>query len=315
MLLLLISVFACGKKKKIISLTGDEKVEVNDFISFFPEVQPPFILSDSIFKKKNIDSLRISYPIFTQFAPDSILVPVFGKEKKISLYPLGRISVKNAESYLIAKASAGTKQTVYLFAFDRKQAYVAGLNLLKLPLKSGITNSLSIDRRYNITRTMIRKNRDGSMNEGKEVFVLNEAAKEFTLILTEALEDKITELINPIDTLSRKHKYAADYGNGTMNLVSVRDGRKPDRVSFFVHFEKNNGECTGELKGEAMLRSANTAEYKVDGDPCILKFIFSSSSVTLKEESCGSRRGMKCSFDGSFQKKKQPKSKITTTKS
>ncbi len=63
--------------------------------------------------------------------------------------------------------------------------------------------------------------------------------------MTDPLDDKITELINPIDTFSRKNKYAADYGTGKMNLVSIRDGRKNDQLTFFIHFEKNNGACTG----------------------------------------------------------------------
>ncbi len=46
------------------------------------------------------------------------------------------------------------------------------------------------------------------------------------LIMTDALDDKVTELTNPIDTFSRKQKYTADYGRGKMNLVSIRDGRK-----------------------------------------------------------------------------------------
>jgi len=123
------------------------------------------------------------------------------------------------------------------------------------------------------------------------------------------LEDRPTELINPIDTLTKKHKYAADYTSGKMNLVSIRDGRRPDRLNFFVHFEKGK-DCSGELKGEAIIRSANTAEYNKDGDPCKLKFIFSSSSVTLKEvEGCGSYRPLNCSFNGSFSKKKINKKK------
>lgn len=58
------------------------------------------------------------------------------------------------------------------------------------------------------------------------MYVLNADARNFMLIMTEALEDKVTELINPIDTLPRKNKYSADYSSGKMNLVSVRDGRK-----------------------------------------------------------------------------------------
>jgi hypothetical protein len=135
------------------------------------------------------------------------------------------------------------------------------------------------------------------------------------LIMTDAPGDKATELINPIDTLPRKNKFSADYGNGKMNLVSIRDGRRNDRLSFYVHFEKNNGDCSGELKGEAMIRSSNMAEYNQNGDPCILKFIFSPGSVTLKEEgACGSRRGMKCLFDGSFPKRKEIKPKKAAKK-
>jgi hypothetical protein len=135
------------------------------------------------------------------------------------------------------------------------------------------------------------------------------------LVMTDELEDKATELINPIDTFPRKNKWSADYTNGPMNLVSVRDGRRNDRISFFIHFDKNNGECTGELKGEAIIRSSNTAEFKVDGDPCVLSFNFSSSSVRLKEtEGCGNHRGMQCLFDGSFTKKKETKPKPPATK-
>jgi hypothetical protein len=128
------------------------------------------------------------------------------------------------------------------------------------------------------------------------------------LIMTDPLEDNVTELINPIDDLSRKNKYAADYGTGKMNLVSIRDGRKSDRLSFFVHFDKSSGACTGDLKGEAIIKSAAIAEYREGGDPCVLRFSFTSSTVTVKElEGCGSHRGLRCSFDGIFIRKKGPK--------
>jgi hypothetical protein len=196
----------------------------------------------------------------------------------------------------------------FLVAFDKKQQFIAGMPALQPDQKSSTGQSFSIDRRYSITKKVQLRNSDGSISEGKDVYALNIEGKNFILIMTDALDDKITELINPIDTLARTHKFSADYSTGKMNLVSIRDGRKNDRLTFFIHFEKNNGECTGELKGEAILKTNNTAEYSEGGDPCKLRFIFSSSSVTLQEiEGCGSRRGMKCSFDGSFAKKKNPK--------
>ncbi|MBK8952534.1 MAG: hypothetical protein IPM85_09895 [Chitinophagaceae bacterium] len=143
------------------------------------------------------------------------------------------------------------------------------------------------------------------MSDGKDVYVLNADAAIFTLIMTDALEEKISELINPIDTLPRKHKYAADYGSGKMNLVSIRDGRKTDRLTFFVHFEKNSGNCTGELKGEAIWKTPTMAEYRQDGDPCVLKLTFTRTGVTVTEENCGSRRtSLNCSFNGSFPRKR-----------
>ena len=188
------------------------------------------------------------------------------------------------------------------------------MTALRPDANAATRQSVTLDSKYSITRTRLRKNADGSMSEGKDVYVLNAEAKNFKLIMTDALEDKPAELINPIDTLPRKNKFSADYGSGKMNLVSVRDGRKNDRITFFVHFEKNNGDCTGELKGEARIRSSNTAEYRENGDPCNLKFIFSAGSVTLKEEGCGSRRGLQCLFDGSFPRKKNIKPKTDTKK-
>lgn len=304
---LVIGLESCKGKKKI-SLSGEDPVEVSDFIEFFQPLNLPVQFSDSSLAKKEKDSLLISYKIFTQFVPDSVLRKVFAKGVKPKIYALGKAVVPKAEQYLFVKTVNADKRAYFLLAFDEKEQFIAGMPLLRPDKQSSTSQSATLDRKYTVTQTMARKNRDGTISEGKDVYVLNVAARNFMLIMTEALEDKITELINPIDTLPRKHKWSADYANGKMNLVSVRDGRKNDRISFFIHFEKDNGACTGELKGEALIKSSNTAEYKEEGDPCRLKFIFSSNAVTLKEEEgCGSRRGLKCSFDGSFARKKYVK--------
>lgn len=304
---------ACRHKKKV-SLSGEEPVAVSDFIEFFQPLPLPYQVGDTLFSKKEKDSLLISYKIFTQFVPDTIIHKVFGKGAKPKIYALGKAVVPGAETYLFVKSLTADKKAVLILAFDKKQKFIAGMTGLRPDANAATTQSVTLDRRYSITRTLLRKNADGSMSEGKDVYVLNNDAGNFMLIMTDALEDKPMELINPIDTLPRKHKFAADYGTGKMNLVSIRDGRKSDRIRFFVHFEKNNRECTGELKGEAMIRSSNTAEYREDGDPCILKFIFTAGSVMLKEEGCGSRRGLQCLFDGSFPRKKVIKPKPVAKK-
>lgn len=302
-LLAFVLLAGCKDKKKP-SLSGDEKVEVDDFIEFFQPLSLPCLFGDTILLKKPKDSLLISNKVFAQFIPDSVLGKVFGKNGKPKIYSLGRAEAPGNETYLFVRTQTSDKKAVFLLCFDKKNKFLASMPVLRPDQLSNTMQSFVMDKRLTLTKTVQRKNKDGSTSEGKDVYVLNADAGQFTLIMTEALEDKVTELINPIDTLTRKHKFAADYGPGKMNLVSIRDGRKPDRLDFFIHFEKNNGECIGELKGEAMLKSSNTAEYRENGDPCVLTFTFTSSSVSLKELNCGSRRGLNCSFDGSYGRRK-----------
>ncbi len=315
-LLLLFVIFAlssCKQKKKPV-LSGDEPVEISDFINFFQPLTLPYQAGDTILNKKEKDSLLISYKVFTQFIPDSALSKAFGKGVKPKIYAIGKAEVPEAETYILVKGITPAKKSLLLVAFDSKEHFIAATVILSPDQKKETSQSVTIDKRYSITKTVQRKNADASVSEGKDVYVLNTGGKNFILIMTEALDDKVNELINPIDTLPGKHKYSADYGSGRMNLVSVRDGRKSDRITFFVHFEKNNGECTGELKGDAKWISPNKAEYKQDGDPCVLQFNFSSNSVTLTEQGCGSRRGLNCSFDGSFPRKKHTKSSAVPKK-
>jgi hypothetical protein len=301
-------VFSSCEKKKKPSLSGNEKVEVADFIESFAQRDLPFQFADTSLSKKDNDSFLISKKVVAQFIPDSVMSNLLGKTLKYKSYPLGRVVGNDGVNYLFMKTVAGDKKSILLLVFDKKEQFIAGMIGLK-PDNSNLTfQSLSIDKRYSITKMVRQKNVDGSISEGKDVYALNESAKSFTLIMTDAIGEKITDLINPIDTLSRKHKYAADYGAGKMNLVSVRDGIKPDRVSFFIHFEKENGQCTGEIKGEAFWKTANMAEYREDGDVCIMKLLFSPTAVTIKEENCGSKRNsISCVFDGSFTKIKYKK--------
>jgi len=302
---------ACKSKK--VSLAGDEPVEVADFIDFFPETKLPYLVADSNLLKKEKDSLLISYKVFTQFVPDTILHKIFGKNAKPKIYPMGRAA--GDETYLFAKTLSGEKRAALVLSFDKKDQFIAAMPLLSLDQSAATQQASSMDSRYTITKTIYRKNADGNIGEGKDVYVLNNEAKNFMLIMTDALDDRATELTNPIDTFSRKQKYTADYGTGKMNIVSIRDGRKNDRLSFFIHFEKSNGDCTGELKGEAIIKSSTLAEYREGGDPCVLQFRFTGSSVTVKElEGCGSRRGLRCSFDGTYPRKKEIKPKTTRSK-
>jgi len=295
-------------------MLGDEKVHVSDFIDFFQTLKPPIQLGDTLLLKKEKDSLLISHKVFTQFMSDSVFRPVFAKGVNPKIYPLGKTISNDGETYLFLKAITNDKKAMYVIAVDKKKKFQAALTALRMDQSNITRQSLSIDRSMGITKSIIRKNADGTVSEGKDVYVFEPGSRKFILVMTDALEEKPAELLNPIDTLSRKQKYTADYGTGKKNLVSIRDGRKNDRLSFYIHFEKNDGKCVGELKGEAIIKSTTTAEYRIDGDPCILKFRFSSGAVTLQEESCGARRGLNCLFDGTYSRMKDSKSQKSAKK-
>jgi hypothetical protein len=305
----------CKPKKKP-SLSGEEPVEISDFIDFFPETNLPYQFADTSLDKKDKDSLLISYKVFSQFVPDSVSQKLFGKGVKPKLYPLAKAVTDNREeTYLFVKAVTSTTRSAVVIAFNKKNEFAGGMELLKPDKNPSTQQTSGMDRRFTLFKNVFRKNSDGSTSEGKDVYMLNREAKGFILIMTDPLDDKITELINPIDTFSRKLKYTADYGSGKMNLVSIRDGRKKGTLTFFIHFEKNNGACTGELKGDATIKSATVAEYRENGEPCSLRFTFTSSSVTVKElGGCGARRGLRCSFDGTYPRKKEVKPKQTKAK-
>jgi hypothetical protein len=132
----------------------------------------------------------------------------------------------------------------------------------------------------------------------------------FMVVINDSNEDlkKRNEIINPIDTLPIKNKLSGDYVRDKKNFISIRDGKDPNNYLFFIYFEKNGGNCVGELKGDLQLRDKTNAQYKESGDPCVIDFRFEGSRLVVKEQgSCGNHRGIKCFFDDSYTKKNPPK--------
>ena len=308
--ILIAFIFLAGCKRKKPSLSGDGPVQVEDFIESFSLTKPPFEIADSTLNRKEKDSLFISYIIFTQFVPDTVLTKVFGANAKPKIYPLKRVESDNEETYLFAKAVLGEKKIGYLLGFDKSKQFAGFMELLRLDNNPSTQQVSGLDRKLSVYKIVYYKRPDGATDEGKEVYVFNADAGQFTLIMTDALDDRLKEIVNPIDTFQAKNKYSADYVKDKMNIVSIRDGNKQGKINIFIHFEKDQGTCSGEIKGEASFTSANTALYQHAGDPCVLQLHFSSSAVTLKElKACGNRRGVKCSFDGTYPRKKIVKPK------
>ena len=121
----------------------------------------------------------------------------------------------------------------------------------------------------------------------------------------------IENIINPIDTFPKKHKFSGDYVRNKQNFISVRDGKNASEISFFVHFEKDNAECVGELKGTAKYDYLPLKHIiRKTAIPVLLNLPLARPSVVMKEiEGCGSYRDIKCFFEGRFTKKKESKPK------
>ena len=305
---------ACGNKKKP-SLSGTDPVVISDFIESFELIKAPYVVADTSLNRKEKDSLLIANKIFAQFVPDSVLTKVFGKNAKPKLYMGKRVAIES-ETYLFIKAIAADKNASLVLCFDKKNNFKASLPLLVQDANPATVQVSGLDRKLSFYKNVTMKDADGSTAEGKQVYIYNDDAARFLLIMEDPLDDRVQEVTNPIDTLQKKNKFSADYIKDKMNIVSIRDDSKTGRLNFFIHFERNNGECIGEIKGIASFTSANTAVYKQQGDACSLQFTFSSSSVSLKElEPCGAHRGVKCSFEGSFPRKKEVKPKTPAKKS
>ena len=311
----LLLLIACKQKKT--SLKDGEDLEAIDFIEFFPAAQLPFVVSDTSLLKKENDSIRIGNTVFAQFVPDSILASDFGRAAKPLLYPLARVTEKNKETYLFIKAVQGKKRVAYLATFDADGKFLSAMPLVRHGFDTYKNAYGSLDKKFQITtyREVTKANKETGYK--KNIYIYNNSANTFMLILTEPNEDIIENVINPIDTLPAKNKFSGDYVINKTNFISIRDGKNPSHISFFVHFEKDNATCNGELKGTANFISPTVAQFKESGNPCTIQFDFKGNVVTMKEmEGCGSYRDIKCFFDGKYPRKKEskPKDKKKTAK-
>ncbi len=311
-ILILLLVIACtGCRNKKTRLADDDTVSIADFVDFFLEVKLPFQINDSVLNKKETDSATIGNKIFSQFVPDSVLFKDFGKDGKPKIYPLGKVNLKEQETYLFMKAITPEKKIGYILAFDKKDTFIAAMPVVIADKNPSTLQSGGMDTRYTVFETMERNSAGEQFNGGKNVYILNTEARTFSLIMTDqVVADEEQEIINPIDTFQQKNKYAADYIKDKRNYISIRDGKNASTISFFIHFEKDDGDCTGELKGEAVLSGTKNALYRANGNPCVLEFTFTGNTVAMKElEACGSYRDIKCFFDGAYSKKKESKPK------
>jgi hypothetical protein len=309
-----LTVFVCCHQKGGTPTGTAVKIDPDDFLAMFHPLGLPVNFSDSSLSKKITDS-SFSIQVFHQFFPDSLLQKNFGKSTKPRLLASGKLVVKNAETYLFVKALTPTKKILYVICLDKDGKFTTGMPAIIREDDSETKYAFNIDNKYAISVSRIHRDMEGKSFFVRTVYVYSEGL--FMLIMTESNEGKprVAQIYNPIDTLSHKHKYTGDYLVDKRNFISFRDGKNNSLIRFFIHFEKDNGNCKGELKGEARFVSSSLARYIANGDPCSIEFSFTEKNVRMKElEGCGNHRDIKCYFDGLYTKHKETPPKPSKSK-
>jgi hypothetical protein len=307
--LFFITLFACGEKK--LDLTGATALKPKDFLSIFPIISNNYIAADSNFTKL-ADSSKIGLKAINQFIPDSVTVKYIGKEKSPSFYPIGKI-IKEKETYLLLNIVMKHKIEMVVFVIDTKtNRYLASKFLLDNSTEDDYVHSIGINKEPTFLLSQEKTGKDNLVQFSRSGWVYT-AGEGFMIVINDSNESPSkSNIINPIDTLPHRNKYSADYAENKRNFISLRDGKNNATYNFFMHFEKNEGTCIGELKGELKMKDASHAIYTFNGDPCVINFTFEDNQISVKETgSCGNHRGIKCFFDDQFIRKKESKNKKT----
>ena len=297
---LLLLLFSC--KNATPDLNGTEKVKAEDFLKAFKTVDLPLNISDTSLPGM-ADTTTISNTVFTQFIADSALAKF---QTNAIIHPAGIIHKKERD-FLLATFSSGKKIQLGVFVLDDKHKFLSSFPVFDNLKKDNYVHSVSITEEptFILKREKIADNKSLYSRNG---FAYSASANSFGEVLHDSNEDTARNnlIINPIDTLASVNKYSGNYASDKNNFIAVRDGKNAKTYSFFIHFEKNKGDCVGELKGTMTLTNDKEAVYTENGDACVIDFKFSGNTITIKEQgNCGNHRGINCPFDFTFKKKNQ----------
>ncbi len=305
--ILVIGMVSCKEKK--VDLSGDAPVKISDFVAAFDLQKHGYFIADTNMLAEE-DSTLISYKVATKFIPDSVFDNLYGEEKsKISFHPVGRITKAN-EVYLMMNIHNGKNVQFAVAAMDHKNKFLAFKVLFDKTNSDGYVYSTLVNNEpsFIVTREKLNKDKQDIYTKVGWAYM---SGNEFTEIVNDGNEEeKNLAIINPIDTLPKKNAWSGNYAEDKKNFIAVRDGKTPNMYHFFIHFEKKNGTCVGELKGEFNLSDPHHALYSEAGDPCSIDFTLNENELTMKEKGkCGNRRGMNCFFNDTFIKQKEKKVK------
>lgn len=306
-MMLLVLVFLSCKEKKQKSIASED-LTAAELIALTPDLKLPLLMSDTVLMRNENDSFAVSHKVVQTMLSDTVFNQWYPKTKQLKIFALGKTATDAGGTFVLLKSVSGTRREAHLIHFDKNMLYTDGIKLAGNEVSAKGKKYGRVDAKLNIALCEDIRSSTGELFTNETVYAVNESGK-FIVVMTNSNEDLSDEILgNPIDTFARKQIYSADYVQDKKNMVSVRDGLTAKTMIFFIHLSKQNGACVGELKGEATFTEKNKAVFKDNGSDCEINFIFSKSSVTIKEiNACGSYRDITCFFEGTFAKKAVPK--------
>ncbi|MEN9696614.1 MAG: hypothetical protein RLZ56_35 [Bacteroidota bacterium] len=300
---------ACGEQKP--DLSGNTPIKINDFNKAFKAASLPLTLSDSNLKRYS-DTLTIGRKALAQFVPDSVVESIVAlKNSKAILHPVIRIE-KETEYYLLLNVQHPHQQAIAVLVFSKKNKYLDYKLITEFNDNNKTSKlygkTLSINREPSFLIEENKMGADNNLTYEKKGWAFTDSS--FRLIYFDSNKKPENKaVINPIDTLPGTNVYSGNYGADGKNFISLRDHGAPNKYQFFMHFEKREGACIGELKG-LLEFNKNTATYREKGDPCIVHFNIQGTNISIKEEgNCGNHRGITCYFNDNYSLKKKAKKK------
>ncbi len=305
----LLSAMACSETTT--DLSGNTPLKINDFNKAFKTVTLPINLSDSNLARYT-DSTEIGRKALVQFVPDSIVEEIVSiKDNNTIIYPVLKIE-KEEEYYLLLNVHQKNKQAIAVLVFSKKNKYLAFKLLTEFDsIHKGSQlygKNLSINKEPSFLVEERKLGSDNALTYEKKGWAYTDNAVRLIYFDSNNKPESKT-VLNPIDTLSMNNPLSGDYARDAKNFISLRDYNNTNKYQFFLHFEKKEGTCIGELKG-LLTFDKNQATYNEKGDPCIIHFTINGNVIKIKEDgNCGNHRNMTCYFNDAYDKKRKAKKK------
>lgn len=299
--------FISSCKNDEVSLSGEKQVSYDEFAKVFQPLNLPMRIYDTSVQKVG-DTATISYAAISGIVPDSVLQSLKKDKEKsqsIRFHAVGKKESSTNQFYLLTMQE-GKNSWLLVLVYDKEKKYIACQKLLAKNNADDYSHNVYVTTEPAFIISREKKGKDNITLYSRNSIAYSNSTHDFITVMKDSNENpESIAVINPLDTLPQKNKYSGNYVEDKRNYISLRDGKDEHSYQFFIHFEKNNGDCTGELKGIMQMTDSKNAIYQQKGDACVIDFSFVGKNITVKERgNCGNHRGIKCFFDDEYVKKK-----------